>query len=132
MLKVDVYVKIVLTAIAISLMVIAFRPGLSTPAEAGERRGHFPSIAISEGRDRDHLMLWLAGDEGIELVEFSDVGRVDETYFIPYDRLWEGNWIYRVVFQEGVISQRRVRGRRVLFRPSGHTKEVIIKEVIAE
>ena len=123
MLKVDVYVKTVLTVIAISLMVIAFRPVLSTPAKAWG--GHSPSIAISEGRDRGHLMLWLAGDEGIRLVEFSDVGRVNETYFIPHNNLLEGNWIYRVVLREGVISQRRVGGRRILFRPSGHTKEVI-------
>lgn len=37
MLKVDMYVKVVLTVIAISLMVIAFRPMFTTPVEAGSQ-----------------------------------------------------------------------------------------------
>jgi len=93
MLKIDMSVKIVLTVIAISLMVIAFRPVFNTPAEAREG-GHPPSIAITEGRGNGYLMLWLAGDEGIKLVEFTDVGRVNKTYVIPYSNLSEGNWIY--------------------------------------
>ncbi len=45
MLKVNMYVKIVLTVIAISLMVIAFRPMFNTPAEAG---GQVVDINIAE------------------------------------------------------------------------------------
>jgi len=92
MLKVDMYVRIVLTVIAISLAVIAFGPVFNTPAGAREV-GRPTSIAITEGRGGGYLMLWLAGDNGIELVEFTDVGRVNETHFISYDNLSKDNWI---------------------------------------
>ena len=46
MLKVDCYVKIVLTVIAICLMVIAFRPMFNTPAIATEAGGEVTDVNI--------------------------------------------------------------------------------------
>lgn len=55
MLKVDVYVKTILTIIAISLVVIIFRPVFSVPAKAWG--GYSPAIAISEGRESEYLQI---------------------------------------------------------------------------